>query len=424
MPHGRGTVREIAWQEIFPWLLLLRTFRLAISFRLLLLAALALVAIVAGWRLIGLGFRGADDPVVHAWIAAQSAWPWNPGYAHYRAAHPPDRVAVWPDRLPVVGDWITAGPVAATWLYLSRPFRMLFSAEASVVGAAYALLCCLWAVLVVALLGGAATRIAALALARGEPLGLKGALQHARQKLAAYFAAPFMPLVGVLLVSLLLMLLGLLMRWEPGVVIAAVLWPLVLLAGLLIAILLIGLLVGWTLMWPTIATEETDAFDALSRSYAYVYQRPLRLVLYALVVSLLGLAGVVLVDLFTDAVVHFSRLGTSWGMGAERAAEVFAPYDYPEIVGADAEVVLTPGRPPLADPPAGARLIAFWLRLVQMMVVVFELAFFWAAATAIYLLLRRAVDGTDLDEVRGLPAEAVPLPPLEPDAQGVPGVKE
>ena len=31
-------------------------------------------------------------------------------------------------------------------------------------------------------------------------------------------------------------------------------------------------------MWSTIAAERTDAFDAVSRGYAYAFQRPLHLV--------------------------------------------------------------------------------------------------------------------------------------------------
>ena len=47
--------------------------------------------------------------------------------------------------------------------------------------------------------------------------------------------------------------------------------------------LAVGLAAGWPLMWPTISSEGTDAFDALSRSYAYVYQRPLAYLLYAVI---------------------------------------------------------------------------------------------------------------------------------------------
>jgi len=55
----------------------------------------------------------------------------------------------------------------------------------------------------------------------------------------------------------------------------------------------------------------------------------------------------------------------------------------------------------------------------------FSFAFFWCAAAAVYLLLRRDTDQTELDDVvveddvEGL---EFGLPPLEPDETGVPGV--
>ena len=64
--------------------------------------------------------------------------------------------------------------------------------------------------------------------------------------------------------------------------IAGALWFLPLLAGLFMAVLLVGLFFGFPLMWATISAEGTDAFDALSRSYAYTYQRPLLYALYSI----------------------------------------------------------------------------------------------------------------------------------------------
>ena len=61
------------------------------------------------------------------------------------------------------------------------------------------------------------------------------------------------------------------------------------------AILTIGLAAGWPLMAPTVSTEGTDTFDALSRSYAYVYQRPLAYLLYAVAATIIGILGLLVV---------------------------------------------------------------------------------------------------------------------------------
>jgi hypothetical protein len=70
----------------------------------------------------------------------------------------------------------------------------------------------------------------------------------------------------------------------------------------------------------------------------------------------------------------------------------------------------------------GVRLVHFWDGLAGIAKYAFPIAYFYAASTAIYLLLRRDTDATDLDEValdQRQPARE--LPPLAPDAQGIPG---
>src|SRR5688500_11610081 len=49
MTDERGVLRRIAWRELFPWLVLFRTFHLAISPTLLLVATLAVFLSGIGW---------------------------------------------------------------------------------------------------------------------------------------------------------------------------------------------------------------------------------------------------------------------------------------------------------------------------------------------------------------------------------------
>jgi hypothetical protein len=73
-----------------------------------------------------------------------------------------------------------------------------------------------------------------------------------------------------------------------GVLLVAVLLPVVLVADLVLLCLLVGL-VAWPLMPVTIAVENSDVFDALSRAYNYAYTRPVRFTL--LTVATLTAAG-------------------------------------------------------------------------------------------------------------------------------------
>jgi hypothetical protein len=72
MAEDRGVLRQIAWTELFPWLALGRSFRLAIQARLLLLAAAGILLTAAGWGMIGYVF--GDHNLPGHWDPAQQEW--------------------------------------------------------------------------------------------------------------------------------------------------------------------------------------------------------------------------------------------------------------------------------------------------------------------------------------------------------------
>jgi len=200
-------------------------------------------------------------------------------------------------------------------------------------------------------------------------------------------------------------LLGLLLRWDVGLLLAALIWPLALLAGLIMAVLLLGLVFGWPLMFATISTEGTDSFDALSRSYAYTFQRPLHYLFYALAAAALGTLGWLLVSNFAAGVVGLTCWAASWFPGAPRMEAILHG-------GIEGEVAT-----------AGAVVLGFWTGSVKLLAVGFLYGFFFTAATAIYLLLRRDADATEMDEVfldEDESEQQYGLPPLVADTAGAP----
>ncbi|MFV2067236.1 MAG: hypothetical protein ACC645_09675 [Pirellulales bacterium] len=402
MSLGRGALREVIWQDLCPWLILLKTCRLAISFRMLVLAAFALIATTAGYRVVGSLFSGTDDDQVQSWIELRSVWPWKLGIDvplepvndEVRTAAPrPNAIESVIGQIPMVGHWLLRGPVSHVWLRLADPFVQLFRPDLNPVRLAYVLLCCLWSTLVWALLGGALTRVAALWLVRGETLGPLAALRYATQRWPSFFFAPLVPLGGALLFGIPLVLLGICMRVDALVPLAGFVWPLVLVAGLLLAILVVGLLVAWPLLWPGVSVEESDAFIAVSRGYAYAFQRPLHYLFYLLVASVLGIATMLVVDVFATSLLDLSRLFVSWGSGAERFRQVGIPTSQVEQSALLA---------------AGVWLIGLWTNCVFTLQLAFQFGFFWSAATAIYLLLRRDVDATEMDEISVEDDESAP----------------
>ncbi len=409
MPDHRGSVRDIVWQEVFPWLLLVRSFRVSVQVWQLLLGSAGVLATVFGWWLLALVFGGTGESPLKEWLNSYKSCPWSeaaleasPGAI---VAQPSTGetlapvAAVWQSGAPRLGRF-PANPFIGVWQQLRAPFESLFRGDLGATGLAFLILACLWASAVWAVFGGALTRRAALQLGREENLGLRGALGYATGKWQSYFAAPLLPLLGVAMAAFPVWLLGLVMRLDLGILLAGILWPLALLAGLFMALLLLALLFGWPLMWPTISAEGTDSFDALSRAWSYVYHRPLRYLFYAAVTAFLGGLGFLFVEKFADAIVYLPQWAASWGAGQDRIAQ-------------SNTTLGTMGH-------WGGSLIHFWTGCVRLIVLGFAYSYFWTASTAIYLLLRRDDDGTEIDDihVEG-PREAYGLPALEKDAAGV-----
>ncbi|MFZ1990106.1 MAG: hypothetical protein WAW96_10090, partial [Alphaproteobacteria bacterium] len=123
-----------------------------------------------------------------------------------------------------------------------------------------------------ALFGGAVYRIAALHAAREEKISAVQALRFSINKFFSFLTAPIIPLVIILVLGLLLALGGLVGNLGGfGAILLGLLFFLAILVGLLVAFLLIGLAAGCSLMYPTIAVEGSDSFDAISRSFSYVF---------------------------------------------------------------------------------------------------------------------------------------------------------
>ncbi len=216
-------------------------------------------------------------------------------------------------------------PLFHTWAVLSQPVWRILSiqpptaGESLTVGDFFSLLfSAVWSLAVWAYFGAAISRVAAVQLATGEQVGWGAALRWAGAKWLAYFSAPVLPMLGVALAVLPILVLGLMMKTDFLAVVAALIWPLVLAGGFVMTILLVGVLLGWPLMWATISVEGTDSFDALNRTYAYVFQRPLRYFFYAIVAAVIGWLGWIVVENFAASVIWLASWAASWG--ADRRA--------------------------------------------------------------------------------------------------------
>jgi len=253
-----------------------------------------------------------------------------------------------------------------------------------------------------ALLGGAIHRIAALHFGRDQKISIGQALRFSAGKFLSFYFAPLIPLGIVLVIGAMITVGGFALGSWGGGILMGLLLPLALIGGLLIAFLLVGLGGGVALMYPTIAVESSDSFDAIGRSYSYVYGRPWRAAFYSLVATVYG----VICYLFVRFCAFLTLAATHWfvGAGVVGGGQALSPTaDKLDVLWPaptfDNLLTSAPREAMSGAEPVGAWLIWFWTMLVATTVLAFLLSFFASATTSIYFLLRRRIDATDLDDV-------------------------
>jgi hypothetical protein len=282
----------------------------------------------------------------------------------------------------------TEGPLIKGWSWLSSPIIRVFEQTTTPVSSFFKLLCGLWAIAVWALFGGMIARTSARYCTRDEIVGPLQSGRAAITKWPSTAGGPLIALLFALLLTMPLAIAGIFMRADVLAMVGGLLWVFALVWGILLAVVLVALWFGWPLMWATIAVERSDAFDAASRTAAYIYQRPLRLVFYVIVASILGIFGQLVVSGFAAAGSHLTDWAVSWGAGNERIVQLAEP-PMPGDVG-----------PTLAGSAAmAARSISFWKEMLASVAAAYPLAFLFSASVGIYLLLRLHIDSTEVDEI-------------------------
>lgn len=355
-------------------------------------------------------------------------------------------------------------PVLLEPLYkFLTPIVSFFDPRAGVWDRLYLIFIILWTLAVWGFFGGAICRIAAVQVARNERITLKEAVLFTRERFVSYLAAPAFPLALVAILTIVLIVFGWI-EWIPwlGDLFAGLFWPVVILLGFIMAIVLLGL-VGWPLMTATISTEGTDSFDALSRSYSYVYQAPWQYLWYNFLAVVYGAALVFFIGFMASLMVFLGKWGVSSAPGLAKSTAAndrepsylfyYAPtsFGWRNLLISSSQFVetkteITPdGRKVdrLEFKPEyekeitganrfGATLVSVWIYLLFLLVVGFGYSYFWSASTIIYFLMRQHVDDTPLDEVHQededlddpflKSAPAAPAPPAAPaQPQSKPG---
>ncbi|MCL2641757.1 MAG: hypothetical protein FWD53_12985, partial [Phycisphaerales bacterium] len=266
------------------------------------------------------------------------------------------------------------------------------------------LLVALFSIVLLAFTGASISRLSALELAGVERVPLLEVFRFAACRLWTFIKAILTPLLIILVVGLLIAGLSLIGAVPYiGELILGVFFIALLLIAFVMMLLTLGIIGGINLLFPTIAVEGSDAFDAMSRSFAYVYARPWRLLFYSLVSLAYGAVTYLFVSFATYLIFLIAHTFVGWGIFFAQG----------QLSGVSKLDTLWPF--PKGDinwyamnwsEAIGAGFMQFWIYLFLFAIVGYIISYYFSVQTILYLLLRRSVDGQSTTEVFQEPAQS------------------
>jgi len=264
----------------------------------------------------------------------------------------------------------------------------------------------LYCLAIYAVIGGALCRMAAVQFSRDERIGPWRALQFSLGKFGSFFTAPLIPL-GIIIFVGIFILFGGLVGAIPyvGEILAPILMGLPLLAGFIITLVSVGLTAGYNLMFPTIAVEGSDSFDAISRAFSYVFARPWRMGFYSFLAAVYGGICYAFVRLFAWLLLISVYAAAGMGMNVDDSSVTGSMNLRGKLEAIWPTPTLGDLQPSINwitlnwSECIGAAVIWIWVALVSGLVLAFVLSFFYSVNTVIYSLLRKQVDDTDLEDI-------------------------
>lgn len=298
--------------------------------------------------------------------------------------------------------------------------------------------------------GGAIARIAAYEVAKDERIETSKALRFSKDKLSAFFWAPLLCIIGFVFFYIVVALCGglgwLLDHIRIGAPLVAIFLPLAILAGFIMLLIAIGSIASVILFKPAVGAEGTDSFDAVSRGFSYVFSKPWHYIWYQLVGNAYGVisiiwvlfiafimcmlaiqAGVLLFpdfDKVNDTVWstilsdQHSRFSYKWDV----ESLVTKPHPYGRFMAVMHEIAK-----PVGFDWGNLRLdhqIALVITLAWVLITIglaygYIISYIISSQTIVYFLMRKKVDGIEMNEVyeepegeeEKIPSEVTVTPP-------------
>ncbi len=340
MSLGRPVLSGIDWCEIAPPFRVAAAIAQAFRIRTLMVATLALLCFLGGDVLL-LQFSHDRSPV-----ASMSATLTRPSLASAEA----------------VAEGFVLRSAGLLQLVVD-PFRQLSSAT----GGRWwiELGRCLWRIVCIPIWTMVLARVMVLGITRGESPDVMNALRFVARRIKSLCASMALLVCGIVILAIPL--------WAANAAIhvawltwpVAIVWPLVIATALVWVVFTAAAAVAWPLTCTTLAAEATDSFDAVSRTYAYFFQRPW--LLFSCVCC--GAVSIFSSGLLIELIVGMTLAVTD-------------------------QIAL-----------ASSPLIALWQSFAASVATGYLYAACVSATTAIYLVLRRSIDGVEVNDVWVEPTE-------------------
>lgn len=244
-----------------------------------------------------------------------------------------------------------------------------------------ALLLVLPLIAILAVVGGAISRSTAIEFAKGKFATSDDTLGFALKRTRQFIGAVIGPIVACVLIYLLIALGGLLLSVPVLDVIGSILYFPALVLGIFATVVLMLHVLALPMIVPALAVEGTDAFDAVQRSYAYVISKPLRYLVYTLLLMTLGILSAAVFTMLADISIEM----TDW------AASFFASDSTDRVLTNEGEMGATKS--------TAYSIIELWKTILRLIVAGYTISLFFTHSTLLYLVVRRLSDGQDMNEV-------------------------
>ena len=258
------------------------------------------------------------------------------------------------------------------------------------------------AMVVLSIAGGAICRGAALQFARDERPGFIESLRFSMRNFKYFFISAFAPAGVLIFFSISVFIFGILFNIPfAGNLILGICAAFLVLVGLMSAIVILGTISGGHLMFPVIAYENSDNYEAVSRAFSYICIRPWRMAGYAIAASVYGAICYLFVRFLVFLSLDIGRKIVAFSIWTDSAktdglSKIEVMWPRPEffnLLGNSLEASRN------FTESVAALLIYLAILIAAGVVLSFLISFYFSASTVIYALMRKHIDHTPLDDI-------------------------